>query len=208
MVELLLQRIEVGVLGNNTQLNNLEFSLDHITLIQVRDKFKLGRSPSDMLVIKHIVDWMIERSDQSPSFGYFGARIFRLVTGEYNKDVIDVLVGMLDSRDKTRIKTACDILESAPKSLIWNHEYLAKILDTAALNGQEYLDQVIDALQVSANSTISSGQAREQGRRTREMMDNIPPGTPIYHLYGKLKESADSRALIFQKSRIKATWQD
>jgi hypothetical protein len=189
VIDLLCARIEsVENAGYSTEFQALPFSW------MVPLRFRNRVDFPDLL--RRVREW-IAAVPESVLRRYLGADLFKAVAGRFDEQARQIIEEYLDQPDSQRMKTVAAILREAPRSLVWDTEFVRKCLQAADACGDESLHAVQGGLYnalVSGSQWEWSGQPlqHEVGQRhtAAKLAGEAVPGSLEEQLYRSLSQAA------------------
>jgi hypothetical protein len=150
-------------------------------------------------LLRQIGDWLTA-APGSPWRRILGARLFVLVAGIYDEHVIGLIDEYLDDGKAAHLKTAETILGKAPRSLVWNVDFVRRCLRAADRHGDLSLGGMQGALHEALISGVRSatpGQPYpediEQYDKATTLVASCDAGSVEQQFYQALAESAQER---------------
>jgi hypothetical protein len=147
-------------------------------------------------LLRQIRDW-IAADSESARRRYLGARLFQLVAGPYDIRVTDVIDEYLNDSDPVKIMVAAAMLSEAPRTLVWDVDFVRRCLRAADRHGDDSLERMRSALYNACMSGIRSGtpgepypEDVEQHAKAAELADECARGSVEGEFYRGLANSA------------------
>ncbi|MEU6252624.1 hypothetical protein [Streptomyces sp. NPDC047043] len=147
-------------------------------------------------LLRQIRDWLAADPDSAIKH-YLGANLFALVAGPYDTQVTDVIDEYLDDSDPVKIKVTAAILSKAPRTLVWDTQFVRRCLRAADRHGDTSLNSIRGALHSAVISGMRSGtpgepypEDIEQHAKAAELADACAKGSVEGQFYRDLAESA------------------
>ncbi|MFE2381101.1 P-loop NTPase [Streptomyces misionensis] len=147
-------------------------------------------------LLRQIRDW-IAADPESARRRDLGARLFELVAGPYDAPVTDVIDEYLNNSDPAKIRVAAAMLSKAPRTLVWDVEFVRRSLRAADRHGDASLKEVRSALYAASISGMRWGtpgqpypEDVEQRRKATELADGCTNGSVEEQFYRDLADAA------------------
>jgi len=187
-IDFLLKRVKIGEKRKKYTYEPFGHSL-HKQVSPLKDSPDYGK------VLKKIRDVACDYKKDN----YAYAKLFKVLTGNFNETTLDVLIESIDSKDKSKVMGIGLLVHHAYHDFIFeNPNFVEKLLNAAKGLGEECYKSVRRNLFWGANSRSKSGTAGQpmpedvkMRDRSMELMKNYQVGTPAYEFYKDVKEYAE-----------------
>jgi hypothetical protein len=190
VIDLLAARVEAMETGcDPATFTPLPHSWHKLLRFRDRDDFP------DLL--RHVREWLAALPD-SPWRQYLGSELFAAVTGSFDVQTRQVIEEYLSEPDPIRIRTASTMLRSAPRTLVWDTDFVRACLRAADACGAESLTAMQSALHSSVfagGRSAAIGQPYsedlEQRDTAAQLATQAVPGSVEEQFYRALSQSAE-----------------
>jgi transcriptional regulator with XRE-family HTH domain len=129
---------------------------------------------------------------------HLGSELFATVAGSFDTQTRQVIEEYLTEPDKTRIKTVSIMLRGAPRTLVWDADFVSRCLHAADQCGAESLAAVQNALHTavfSGGRSAAPGQPYpedvEQRDTAAQLATRTVSGSVEQHFYRSLSQAAE-----------------
>ncbi|MEU5201225.1 hypothetical protein AB0G86_45525 [Streptomyces scabiei] len=146
-------------------------------------------------LLRQIRDW-IAADPESARRRRLGSRIFELVAGPYDARVTHMIDEYLDDSDPVKVTVAAAMLSKAPRTLVWDVDFVRRYLRAADRHGDASLERMRGALYdacTSRNRRGMSGEPHpedvEQHAKATELADGCARGSVEEQFYRDLADS-------------------
>ncbi|MCX5155802.1 hypothetical protein OG914_17605 [Streptomyces sp. NBC_00291] len=160
VVELLQSRVELYSHEQSAGYSPLPFAWHVSPPFRDHDDFTA--------LLRQIRDWLAA-DPNSALRHYLGAKLFALVAGSYDARVVETIDEWLDHSDPVRIKVTAALVSKAPRTLIWDAEFVRRCLRAADRHGDAGLNRMRNALHSAVITGMRSGTP---GQPTLRMSKN------------------------------------
>jgi hypothetical protein len=152
VINLLTARVEAAETGKARPTTALPFAWPVPLRFRDRDDFP------DLL--RRVREWLAAAPD-SPWRHYLGSQLFAAVAGPFDAQTCQVIEEYLTEPDQDKIKTVRTMLRGAPRTLVWNADFVRRCLRAADACGTESLTAVPSALH---SAVLTGGRLAAAGR--------------------------------------------
>lgn len=187
-IDFLLKRVKIGEKRKKYTYESFGHSL-HKQVSPLKD------SPDYEKVLRKIRDAACDYKKDN----YAYAKLFKVLTGNFNETTLGVLTESIDSGDKSKIMGIGSLIHHAYHDFIFeNPNFVEKILNASKSLGEECYKSVRSNLFWGANSRSKSGTAGQpmpedikMRDESDKLMQKYQAGTPTYEFYKDVKEYAE-----------------
>jgi transcriptional regulator with XRE-family HTH domain len=149
-------------------------------------------------LLRRVREWLCAAPSSSWR-RYLGSDLFSAVSGPFDAQVLQVIEEYLSEPDAAKIKTVSTMLSGAPRTLVWNPDFVRKCLRAADSCGTKSLAAVQSALHsalFAGGSSAAIGQPFpedvEQRDNATKLAEQAVPGSLEEQFYRALSESAQA----------------
>jgi transcriptional regulator with XRE-family HTH domain len=187
VIDLLTARVEVAETGSIST-----GTLPHHWSVPLR--FRDRDDFPDLL--RRVREWLAAAPD-SPWRRYWGSRLFAAVAGPYDAQTRQVIEEYLSEPDSNKIKTVRTMLRDAPRTLVWDADFVRRCLRAADMCGADDLAAVQSALYsavFTGGRSAAIGEPFPQDVEQRDVAAQLAaravPGSVEEQFYKALLQSA------------------
>jgi transcriptional regulator with XRE-family HTH domain len=148
-------------------------------------------------LLRHVREWLAA-TPGSIWRQHLGSELFATVAGSFDTQTRQVIEEYLTEPDKTRIKTVSTMLRGAPRTLVWDADFVSRCLRAADQCGADSLAAMQNALHAAAFSGgrwAAPGQPYpedvEQRDTAAQLATRAVSGSVEEHFYRSLSQSAE-----------------
>lgn len=188
VVELLQSRVESYSHDHSAGYSPLPFTWHVSPPFRDRDDFTA--------LLRQIRDWLATDPD-SALRRYLGAKLFALVAGPYDARVVETIDEWLDASDPVKIKVTAALVSNAPRTLIWDTEFVRRCLRAADRHGDADLNRMRSALHSAVITGMRSGtpgqpypEDVEEHAKATKLADGCAKASVEEQFYRDVAESA------------------
>ncbi|GGZ55576.1 ATP-binding protein [Streptomyces subrutilus] len=188
VVELLQSRVELYSHEQSAGYSPLPFAWHVSPPFRDHDDFTA--------LLRQIRDWLAA-DPNSALRHYLGAKLFALVAGSYDARVVETIDEWLDDSDPVKIKVTAALVSKAPRTLVWDAEFVRRCLRAADRHGDASLNRMRNALHSAVITGMRSGtpgqpfpEDVEEHAKATELADRCAKASVEEQFYRDIAESA------------------
>jgi hypothetical protein len=189
VIDLLTGRVEATEAGSGSN-----YALPHHWPVPLR--FRDRNDFPDLL--RRVREWLAAAPD-SPWRHYWGSRLFTAVAGPYDAQTRQVIEEYLSEPDSNKIKTVRTMVCDAPRTLVWDANFVRRCLRAADICGANDLAAVQGALYsavFAGGRSAAVGEPFPQDVEQRDVAARLAaravPGSVEEQFYKALTQSAQT----------------
>ena len=189
VIDLLTGRVEAAEAGLGSN-----YALPHHWPVPLR--FRDRSDFPDLL--RRVREWLATAPD-SPWRHYWGSRLFATVAGSYDAQTRQVIDEYLNEPDSNKIKTVRTMLGGAPRTLVWDADFIRRCLRAADICGTDSLAAVQSGLYsvvFTGGRSAAIGEPFPQDVEQRDIAAQLAaqavPGSVEEQFYKALSQSAET----------------
>ena len=149
-------------------------------------------------LLRRVREWLAAAPD-SPWRHYWGSRLFATVAGPFDAQTRQVIDEYLSEPDSNKIKTVRTMLSDAPRTLVWDADFVRRCLRAADMFGADDLAAVQSALYsavFAGGRSAAIGEPFPQDVEQRDIATRLAaravPGSVEEQFYKALSQSSQT----------------
>jgi hypothetical protein len=164
---------------------------------ETRSQFRETADFSDLL--QSIIWWIAKRPD-SWYRKHEGAEIFAITVGDFDDQVLEMLIEIIETGKWEQIRAIGAILTKVPVSLVWeNVEFVTRTFRAADRHGEQCIKVIGNGFHAAVSTGVRWGAPGEpfpedvlQRDKSIEIAARLPQGSVEQHFYQSLRVSAEN----------------